>query len=169
MAAVAIHSDFGAPENKIYCLFPLCFCAMVGADAMILVFWMLNFKPAFSLSSFTLIKRCLSSSLFSVIRVVSPAYLRLVIFLLAILILAYVSFRPAFCMMCCAYNLNKQSDNIKPWHTPFLILNQSFVPCLVLTITSWPAYRFLRRQVRWPGIPISWIIFHSLLWSTQWL
>ena len=36
-----------------------------------------------------------------------------------------------------------------------------------LTVASWPAYRFLRRQVRWPGIPISWRIFHSLLWSTQ--
>ena len=32
---------------------------------------------------------------------------------------------------------------------------------------SWPAYRFLRRQVRWCGIPISFRIFHSLLWSTQ--
>ena len=30
----------------------------------------------------------------------------------------------------------------------------------------WPTYRLLRRQVRWSGIPISWI-FHSLLWSTQ--
>ena len=36
-----------------------------------------------------------------------------------------------------------------------------------LTVASLPAYRFLRRQVRWSGIPISWIIFHSLLWSTQ--
>ena len=36
-----------------------------------------------------------------------------------------------------------------------------------LTVASWPTYRFLRRQVRWSGIPISFIIFHSLLWSTQ--
>ena len=36
----------------------------------------------------------------------------------------------------------------------FPILNQSIVPCSVLTIASWPAYRFLRRQVRWSGIPI---------------
>ena len=41
------------------------------------------------------------------------------------------------------------------------------VPCLVLTVTSWPAYRFLRAQVRWSGTPISWRIFHSLFWSTQ--
>ena len=51
--------------------------------------------------------------------------------------------------------------------TPFLILNQSVVPCLVLTVASWPAYRFLRRQVRWSGILIFLRIFHSLLWSTQ--
>ena len=31
----------------------------------------------------------------------------------------------------------------------------------------WPAYRFLRRQAGWSGIPISLRIFHSLLWSTQ--
>ena len=57
--------------------------------------------------------------------------------------------------------------NICPWRTPFPIWNQSVVPCPVLTVASWPAYRFLRRQVRWSGIPISWRIFHSLLWSTQ--
>ena len=44
--------------------------------------------------------------------------------------------------------------------------NQSVVPCSVLTVASWPAYRFLRRQVRWSGIPISLRIFHSLLWCT---
>ena len=59
---------------------------MMGPDAMILVFWMLSFKPTFSLSSFTFIKRVFSSSLLSAIRVVSSAYLRLLIFLLAILI-----------------------------------------------------------------------------------
>ena len=36
---------------------------VMGPDAMILVFWMLNFKPTFSLSSFTFIKRFLSSFL----------------------------------------------------------------------------------------------------------
>ena len=48
-----------------------------------------------------------------------------------------------------------------------LIWNQSVVPCSVLTVPSWPAYRFLKRQVRWSGIPISLKIFQSLLWSTQ--
>ena len=54
-----------------------------------------------------------------------------------------------------AYKLNKQGDNIQLWCTPFPVLNQSIVPCLVLTVVSCPAYRFLRRQVRWSGIPIS--------------
>ena len=52
---------------------------------------MLSFKPTFSVSSFTFIKRLFSSSSFSVIRVVSSAYLRLLIFLPAILILAHAS------------------------------------------------------------------------------
>ena len=58
---------------------------VMGPDAMILVFWMLSFKPTLSLSSFTFIKR-LFSSLLSAVRVVSSAYLRLLIFLPAILI-----------------------------------------------------------------------------------
>ena len=37
---------------------------VMGLDAMILVFLMLNFKPAFSCSSFTFIKRLFSSSCF---------------------------------------------------------------------------------------------------------
>ena len=136
-------------------------------DAMILVFWLLSFKPTFSLSSFTFIKWLFSSSSLSVKRVVSSAYLRLLIFLPAILIPACTSCSPAFHMIYSAYKLNKQSDNIQPWHTPFTIWNQSIVPCPVLTVASWPAYRLFERQVRWPGIHISLRIFHSLLWSTQ--
>ena len=64
------------------------------------------------------------------------------------------------------YKLNKQYDSIQPWCTPFPIWNQSIVPCLVL-IVAWPACRFLKRQVRWSGIPISFRIFHSLSLSTQ--
>src|SRR5574341_108776 len=59
---------------------------------------MLSFKPTFSLSSFTFIKRFLSSSSLSAIRVVSSAYLRLLTFLLAILIPACVSSSPVFLM-----------------------------------------------------------------------
>ena len=140
---------------------------VMGPDTMILVFWMLDFMPTFSLSSFTFIKRLFSSFSLSAIRVVSSAYLRLFIFLSAVLIPACAFSSPAFLTMYSSYKLNKQGDNMQPWHTPFPIWNQSVVLCPVLTVASRPAYRFLKRQVRWPGIPISFRIFHSLLWSTQ--
>jgi len=139
----------------------------MGPDAMILVFWRFSFKPTFSLSSFTFIKRLFNSSSLSPIRVVPSAYLRLLIFLLAILIPSYASSSPAFFMMYSAYKLNKHGDDIQPWSTPFPIWTQSVVPCPVLTVASSPVYRFVRRQVMWSGIPISFRIFHSLLWSNS--
>ena len=177
MAAITICSHCGARKIKSATVStvspPLCH-EMMGPDAMILVLWMLNFKPTFSLSSFTFIKRLFSSSPRSDIRVVSSAYLRLLIFLLAILIPACASSSPAFLMMYSAYKLNKQGDNIQPWRTPFPIWNQSVVPCPVLTVASWPPYRFLKRQVRWSGIHISFRIStvccdpHSRrLWHSQ--
>ena len=69
-------------------------------------------------------------------------------------------------MMYSAYRLNKQRDNIQPWCTSFPILNQSVVPCLILIVASWLAYRFLRRQVRWSGIPISLRIFQFVVIHT---
>ena len=128
---------------------------------------MLSFKPTFSVSSFTFIRRLFSSSLLSAIRVVSSAYLRLLVFLPETLIPACVSSSPTFHMTYSAYTLNKQGDNMQAWCTPFPVWNQSAFLCTVLTVACWPAYRFLRRQVRWSGIPTSWRIFHSLLWSTQ--
>ena len=104
----------------------------------------MSFKTTFSLSSFTFIKRLFSSSSFSAIRVVSSTYLRLLIFLLEILVPACASSSPAFLMMYSAHKLNKQGDNIQPWHTPFPIWNQSVVPCPVLIVASWPEYRFLK-------------------------
>ena len=86
---------------------------VMGPDAMILVFSILSLKPAFSLSSFTFIYRLFSTSLLSAIRVVSSAYLRLLIFLPVILIPACVSSSPAFLMMYSAYKLNEQGDNIQ--------------------------------------------------------
>ena len=124
---------------------------VMGPVAMLFVFWniwvlkMLSFKPTFSLSSFTFIKRLFSSSSISAIMVVSSAYLKLLIFPLAILITACPSSIPAFLMMSSAFKLNKQGDNIQPWGTPVPIWNQSIVPCLVLTVASWTVYRFLRR------------------------
>src|SRR5574341_234914 len=117
MAAVTICSDFGAQKVKsdtISTVSPSICHEVMGPDAMILVFRMLSFKPTFLLFSSTFIKRLLSSSSFSAVRVVSSAYLRLLIFLPAILIPACVSSSPAFLMMYSAQKLNKQGDNIQP-------------------------------------------------------
>ena len=73
---------------------------------MILVFWMLSFKPTFSLS-FHFHQETLSSSSLSVIKVVSSVYLRLLIFLPAILIPVCASCSPAFHMIYSAYKLSR--------------------------------------------------------------
>ena len=142
MAAVTC-SDFGAQENKVcHCFhcFPIYLPWSDGTRCHDFSF--LNVE--LELSSFTSIKRLFSSSSVSAIRVVSSAYLRLLIFLLAILIPACASSSPAFVMMYSACKLNKQGDNIQPWCILFPIWNQSVVPCPVLTVASWPAYRFHR-------------------------
>ena len=162
-------SDLGVQENNICYyvhFFPIYLPWSDGTGCHDLIFLNLSCKPAFSLSSFTFIKKLLSSSLLYAIRVVSSAYLRLLIFLLAILISACDSSSSVFCMMYFAYKLNRQSNNIQ-LYSPFPIWNQPVVPCEVLTVTSRFTYRFLKRQVRWSGIPISLRISHSLLWSTQ--
>ena len=139
---------------------------VMGLYAMILIFWMVSFKPALLLSSFTFIKRLFSSSLLSAIRMVSSIYLRLMIFTLAILIPTWDWSSLAFHMLYSAYKLNKQGDNTQLWHTSFWVLNQFVVPFPVLTLLL-DLHRFLPRQVRWSGILISLRIFCSLLWSTQ--
>ena len=86
-------------SDTVSTVYPSVCHEVMGPDAMIFVFRMLSFKPTFSLSTFTFIKRLLSSSSLSAIRVVSSAYLRLLIFLQAILIPACVSSSPAFLLM----------------------------------------------------------------------
>ena len=169
MAAVSICSDFGAHENQVYnyyhC-FPIYLPEVMRVYAMIFVFWKLSFKSTFSLSSFTFIKRLFRSSLRSphheggVIRVsevidISPGS--------PDSSLQFIQHSMTYS----ACKLDKQGDNIQPWHTPLPIWNQSVGPWPVLTVASWPAYRFLKRQVRWSGIPIFFTIFDSLWWSTQ--
>ena len=55
-------------------------------------------------------------------------------------------------------SLSKLQERVKDretWH--------GAIPCPVLTLASKPTYKFLRRQVRWSGIPISLRFIHSLL------
>ena len=110
MAAVTICSDFGATQNKVsHCFhcFPIYLPWSDGTGCHDLHFWMLSFKPAFQLSSFTFIKRIFSSSSLSAIRVVSSAYVKLLVFLPAILIPACVSSSLAFHMMYSACKLSR--------------------------------------------------------------
>ena len=120
---------------------------VTGLDAIIFVFWTLNSKPAFSLSSFTFIKRLFSSSLLSVTRVVSSVYLKLLIFLLAILMLDCDSSSLAFHtdVLC-------REVKYSGWqYTALMHYFPNFKPvhCSMSgSVISWPAHRFLRRQVQ---------------------
>ena len=116
------------------------------------------------------LERLFSSSLLSAIMVVSSVYLKLLIFLPAIFIPACALFSPAFHVMYSAYTLYltyiarwqytalmSSVPNLEPVHCSMSSSNFCFL--------TW--CRFLRRQVRWSDIPISFRIFHSLLWSTE--
>ena len=111
---------------KFHC-FPNYFPGNDGTRCHDSSFWMLSFKPTFSLSSFTFIKRLFSSSLLSDIRVVSSAYLRLLKFLPAVLIPACASFSPEFLMMYSAFTSTwlSASMHIFVSKCPFLWRHQS--------------------------------------------
>ena len=123
-------------------VFPSIYREVVGPDAMVFIFRMLSFKPAFSLSSFTFIKRLFSSSLLSAIRVVSSAYLRLLIFFPAILIPACASCNLAFHMMYSAYVkeawlqytiLMNSFANLEPVHCFMTGSNCCFLTCIQIS------------------------------------
>ena len=62
MTVLTICSDCGAPQIKsvtVSIVSPSIFHEEMGQDAMILIFGMLSFKPAFSLSSFISSRGCL--------------------------------------------------------------------------------------------------------------
>ena len=121
-------------KSVIVFIFPHLFASSDRTRCHDLVFWILSFKPAFSLYSFTLIKRLFSSSSLSTVKVVLFAYLLFLIFLLGILMVTCASSSLAviqvFHMMHSAYKLNKQGDNIQPYHILFPILNSSIVTWL---------------------------------------
>ena len=133
----AVILEAPCPQKKSVIVSPFICHEVMGLDGMIFSFLNVEFQARFSLF-FTLIKRFFSSSSLSAIRVISSAYLRLLIFLLEILIQACDSSSQHFALMHPVYTLliNKQSDNIQLCHTPFPILNQSVVPCPILTIAS---------------------------------
>ena len=137
MAAVTICTDFGAQENKVchcFLCFPIYLPWNDGTGYHDLSFMNVECQASFSISSFPFIKRLFCSSSLSALRVVSSAYLRLLIFLPAILTPACASSSLAFHMMYSALKLNNQGDSIQPWCIPFPIWKQSVVPCLILLL-----------------------------------
>ena len=126
---------------------------VLGPDARSSYFgcWVLSqlfHSPLSPSSRGSLIPLCL------VIRMVSSAYLRLLIFLPAILISACDSSSPALHMIYSAYKLNKQGDHtVLMYSFPNLepvCCSMSCSHCCFLTYIQ-----VCRRQVRWSGIPIS--------------
>ena len=94
---------------------------------MILVFINVEFQASFFTLLFTLIKRLFGSSSLYTIRMVQYIYLRMLIFLPAILIPTWASSSPAFRMIYSAQKLNKQCNNIQPCLNTFL--NTESVNC----------------------------------------
>ena len=169
MAAVTICSDSGAKKNKVwhcFCCFPIFVPWSDGTGYVIFVIWMSSFKSAFSLPSLTFIKRLLSSSSLSAIRVVPSAYLRSLAFLLVILIPPVL--HPAQHFAWCTLH-RSQISRVTTQSPEVLLPDSEAVYCSmsVRTVASWPTYRFCQRRVRWSGIPISLKTFHSSLWATQ--
>ena len=123
MAAVTICSDFGAQKIKsvtFSTVSPSICHEVMGPDAMILVFWMLSFKPTFSPSSHQeafefLFTFCHKGGVICISEVIdiSPSNLDS----------SCASSSLAFRMMYSAYKLNTQVDDIQHWCTPFPIWN----------------------------------------------
>ena len=133
MASVTICSDFGATKNKVSHYFHCSptFChEVMGLDIMILFFLKLFLSQLFH-SLFLFIKRLFSSSSLSAIRVVSPANLKLLIFLPAILILvcAYISYMSRVTI----YNLDVSIPYLEPVCHSMFISNSCFLTCIQIS------------------------------------
>ena len=152
MAAVTVHNDFGAQKIKAvsFLLFPQPF-AMKWWDQMpwssFFECWDFKFNQLFHSLLSVFFKRLFSS--FAFCHKVG------VICISEVIDISPGNLDSSSCFL--------QGGNIQPWCVPFLIWNQSVAQCPVLTVASWPAYRFLRRQLRWSGIPISFRIFQFIV------
>ena len=168
MDAITIRSDFRAQEDKAcHCFHSFHFLfAIKWGDQMpwSSCFWMLSFRPAFSVFSFTVIMRLFSSSSLSPLKwyhlriwcccyFCQQSWFQLVI-------------HPVWCLAWRALHVSYRSC-MRISCTLFPIWNQSVVPRPVLTVADWSTCSFLWSQVRQSGIPIPFRIFHILLWSTQ--
>ena len=158
MAEVTICSDFGAPQNKVCHCFH-CFltylpwsngttCHDLGFSECRALNQLFHSPLSLSARGFLfLFTFCHKGGVISISEVIdiSPSNFHS----------SLCFIQPSISHDVPLYKLNKQGDNIQPLYTPFPIWNQSVVPCPVLTVASWSAYRFLKRQVRWSAIPTS--------------
>ena len=149
MAAITICSDFEAPKNKVWhcshCL-PIYFpwtdrTRCHDLSLLNVKLWANFFTLLFHFQQeafYFLFTFCHKGGVICISEVIdiSPGNLES----------TCASSSPAFLMMYSVYKLKKQGDNIQPWRTPFPIWNQSVVACSVLTVASWPAYRFPRSR-----------------------
>ena len=106
---------------------------VMGPDAMILVFWMLSFKPGFSLlhlqqeALYFLFTFCHKGGIICISEVTDNSPFNLD---------NCASYSLAFCMMYSAYKLNKQGDNIQPWCTHSINVKKIYI-YLDLTPAYW--------------------------------
>ena len=140
---------------------PICYEVM-GLDAMILVFWKVSFKSTFWFSSFTLIKRLFSSPSLFAISMASSAYLRLLMYLLAILIPACYSSSLAFQMMYSACLVVLQSCPTLCGPMDCSPLDSSVHRIFQARIPACVAFSYFRRSSR-PKTQISKMTIYSLV------
>ena len=144
MAEITICSDFGAQKNKVcHCFhcFPICLPWSDGTRCHDLSFLNVEFKANFFTLLFHFDQEAFSSSSLSAIRVVSSAYLRLLIFLLVILIPACASSSPAFHMRVHltleGISLKKLRFNLKHFVTVFDNWGLYGISLLILGLREW--------------------------------
>ena len=113
---------------------------VMGLDAMIFLFWMLSFQPAFH-SSFSPSSRGSLVPLHFLTLGWSPLHIYGYLYFSQKSWFQHGLYLAWHFTWCSLHMLNKQGDNIQPWCTPFPILKQSVFPSLVLTVASWPAHR----------------------------
>ena len=124
-----------------------------------LVFWMLSFKPAFSLFSFTLIKSSLVPLCFLPLQ---WCHLHICYCISEVVDISPISLDSSLWVI-----QPSISHDVTTYSLAYSFPNPEPVCCSMSgSVAPWPASRFHRRQVGWSGSPISWRIFHSLLWST---
>ena len=167
MAAVIVCSDFGAQENKL-CQFPLSLYifAMKSWDCIPWSYffecWVLS--PVFH-------SPLAPSSRGSVVL----HFLTLDLYHLHIWSCWYFSWQSWFQLAihpalhfawCTLHRIQISRMKNITLMLSFPNFEPVIVPCLVLTVFSWTSYRFLKRQVRWSGIPISLRIFQFVVIHT---